>query len=92
VIDLNSISTSSIDKCFPRTGEGSMFLHDKKKDALVKVIDLVALINPNQNEILGQVQSGEEQQDPAPSLKADLIFPSGENLPRCWVDADYRNP
>ncbi|MBC6435632.1 acetyltransferase, partial [Nostoc sp. HG1] len=20
----------------------------------------------------------------------DLIFPSGESLPRCWVDADYR--
>lgn len=69
-----------------------MLLHDKKKDVLVEVLDIVALINPNQDEILGQVQSGQEEQDPAPSLKADLIFPSGENLPRCWVDADYRDP
>lgn len=68
-----------------------MFLHDKQKDALVEVIDIVALINPNKDEILGKVQSGQEEQDPAPSLKADLIFPSGESLPRCWVDADYRN-
>lgn len=68
-----------------------MFLHDKQKDALVEVIDIVALINPNEDEILGKVQSGQEEQDPAPSLKADLIFPSGESLPRCWVDANYRN-
>lgn len=68
-----------------------MLLHDKQKDSLVEVLDLVALINPNQDKILGQVQSGQEEQDPAPSLKANLIFPSGESLPRCWVDADYRN-
>ncbi|MCY7284386.1 MAG: acetyltransferase [Cyanobacteria bacterium CAN_BIN43] len=68
-----------------------MLLHDKKKDALVEVLDLIALIDPNQSEISGQVQSGQEEQDPEPSSKADLIFPSGEGLPRCWVDADYRN-
>jgi hypothetical protein len=67
-----------------------MFLHNKQKDALVEVLDLEGLINPNQEEVLGQVQSGEEEQDPEPSIKADLIFPSGESLPRCWVDADYR--
>ena len=68
-----------------------MLLHDKQKDALVEVLDLIALIDPNQSEISGQVQSGQEEQDPEPSSKADLIFPSGESLPRCWVDADYRN-
>lgn len=68
-----------------------MLLHDKQKDALVEVLGLIALINPNQSEISGQVQSGQEEQDPEPSSKADLIFPSGESLPRCWVDADYRN-
>jgi hypothetical protein len=20
-----------------------------------------------------------------------LLFPSGENLPRCWIDADYKS-
>lgn len=68
-----------------------MFLHNKQKDVLVEVLDLVALIDPSKKEISGQVQSGQEEQDPEPSLKADLIFPSGESLPRCWVDADYRN-
>jgi hypothetical protein len=68
-----------------------MFLHNKQKDVLVEVLDLVALIDPNQSEISGQGQSGEEEQDPEPSPKADLIFPSGESLPRCWVDANYRN-
>lgn len=68
-----------------------MLLHDKKKDVLVEVLDLVALIDPNQDKISGQVQSGQEEQDPDSSLKADLIFPSGESLPRCWVDANYRN-
>jgi hypothetical protein len=68
-----------------------MLLHDKKKNVLVEVLDLVALINPNKDEILGQIQAGEEEQDPAPAKKADLIFPSGESLPRCWVDANYRN-
>jgi hypothetical protein len=67
-----------------------MFLHSKQKDALVEVLDIEGLINPNQEEVLGQIQSGEEEQDPEPSSKADLIFPSGESLPRCWVDADYR--
>jgi hypothetical protein len=67
-----------------------MFLHNNKKGALVEVLDLEDLINPNREEVLGQVQSGEEEQDPEPSLKSDLIFPSGESLPRCWVDADYR--
>jgi len=37
-----------------------MLLHDKKKDALVELLGLIALINPNQSEISGQVQSGQE--------------------------------
>jgi hypothetical protein len=67
-----------------------MLLHNKQKDTLVEVLDLEALINPTEAQVLGQVQSGQEEQDPEPSPKKDLIFPSGESLPRCWVDADYR--
>jgi hypothetical protein len=68
-----------------------MLLHDKRKDVLVEVLDLEQLINPNQDKIVGQVQSGQEEQDPDPTPKSDLIFPSGESLPRCWMDANYRN-
>jgi hypothetical protein len=67
-----------------------MLLHNKQKDTLVEVLDLEALINPTEAQVLGQVQSGQEEQDPEPSPKQDLIFPSGESLPRCWVDANYR--
>jgi hypothetical protein len=67
-----------------------MLLHNKQKDTLVEVLDVEALINPSQDQVMGQVQSGQEEQDPEPSPKVDLIFPSGESLPRCWTDADYR--
>jgi hypothetical protein len=30
-------------------------------------------------------------QDPAEFPKAELCFPSGENLPRCWIDPNYRS-
>jgi hypothetical protein len=31
-----------------------------------------------------------EVQDPHHFEKADLFFPSGEALPRCWVDSAYQ--
>jgi hypothetical protein len=30
-------------------------------------------------------------QDPASFNKSDLIFPSGERLPRYWVDVHYKD-
>ena len=68
-----------------------MLLQDKETGSLVKLNDLQALINPAEAEVVAQAQSGEEEQDPEPVLKKNLIFPSGESLPRCWVDADYKN-
>jgi hypothetical protein len=67
-----------------------MFLQDKETGNLVEILDVQALINPNQMAVLGQVQAGEEEQDPEPTQKESLIFPSGEDLPRCWIDTDYR--
>lgn len=69
-----------------------MFLQDKRTSALVKILDIVELINPAKSAISVRVQKGEEEQDPESIAKDVLIFPSGENLPRCWVDADYREP
>jgi hypothetical protein len=34
---------------------------------------------------------GQEEQDPETFMKQNLVFPSGENLPLCWLDANYRN-
>jgi hypothetical protein len=67
-----------------------MFLHNKQTGTLVEILDVEALFNPTQDAVTVQGQVGEEEQEPEPCAKELLIFPSGENLPRCWVDANYR--
>jgi hypothetical protein len=67
-----------------------MLLHNKSSDTIVEIEDLEALFNPLRNEIEGRIQEGQEEQDPQPFAKQDLTFSSGENLPRCWIDPDYR--
>ncbi|MBW4549934.1 MAG: acetyltransferase [Aphanocapsa sp. GSE-SYN-MK-11-07L] len=68
-----------------------MLLQNKETGNLVEINDFLELIDPNQQEIAIQSQSGEEEQDPEPCHKNKLLFPSGESLPRCWTDADYRS-
>jgi hypothetical protein len=48
------------------------------------------LFDPCAASIRGRIHAGEELQDPADFTKSDLVFPSGEGLPRCWLDPDYR--
>lgn len=67
-----------------------MFLKDSKDD-LVEVLTLTDLFDPFSKTLVGRYQHGEEAQDPEKFNKADLCFPSGEDLPRCWVDAHYRD-
>jgi hypothetical protein len=71
-------------------GQIAMLLKDKRTGALIEVADTVDLVNPAKDKVTGRVQSGEEEQDKEPIAKDGLIFPSGESLPRCWVDANYR--
>ena len=66
-----------------------MLLQKKENGTLVEVVDVQSLINPSQPEITGRVQEGQEEQDPEAIAKDNLIFPSGESLPRCWIDAGY---
>ena len=68
-----------------------MLLQEKKTGKLVEVMDFESLINPMDNEITIQVQAGEEEQDPETKLKNNLVFPSGEDLPRCWLDVNYKD-
>jgi hypothetical protein len=68
-----------------------MFLHNKETDSLVQIENIEALIDPNQDKVVAKSQSGQEEQDSEPMSKNNLIFPSGEGLPRCWLDANYRN-
>jgi hypothetical protein len=67
-----------------------MILKDKETENLIKVSDIESLINPSKNSIGGKVQSGQEEQDTTDFAKESLQFPSGEDLPRCWLDADYQ--
>ncbi|MBW4659970.1 MAG: acetyltransferase [Drouetiella hepatica Uher 2000/2452] len=67
-----------------------MLLQNKQTGVLIEIEDTVALINPAEEKVCGRVQSGEEEQDPEKVAKYELVFPSGEALPRCWVDAEYR--
>jgi hypothetical protein len=68
-----------------------MLLKQKSTGHMVEVLSLVDLINLNRNDIVGRYQEGEEQQDPQKFDKTDLVFLSGEPLPRCWTDPHYRD-
>lgn len=68
-----------------------MYLKVKSTGHLVEVLDLKALFNPHDASITGQCHYGEEAQDPEKYAKGELQFPSGESLPRCWIDPHYRD-
>jgi hypothetical protein len=68
-----------------------MYLKLKKDGHLVEVLSLNDLFNPMHSNLVGRLHHGEEMQDPEKFAKTDLIFPSGEELPRCWLDVHYRD-
>ncbi|MBD2299510.1 acetyltransferase [Nostoc sp. FACHB-87] len=67
-----------------------MLLQIKDTSDLVKITDIQELIDPNVNIVHGKDQEGQEEQDIDTFTKESLVFPSGESLPRCWLDANYR--
>jgi hypothetical protein len=68
-----------------------MFLKNKSNDDLVEVLTLKDLFDPFCKQLIGRYQHGEEMQDPEKFRKSELCFLSGEPLPRCWLDAHYRD-
>lgn len=67
-----------------------MYLKHLTSGDLVEVVDLAGLFDPFEKGVQGRIHAGEELQDAARFAKTELVFPSGEALPRCWVDPDYR--
>lgn len=67
-----------------------MFLKEKSTEDLVEVLSVQDLFDPFCKQLVGRYQHGEERQDPEKFDKSGLVFPSGEALPRCWLDAHYR--
>ena len=68
-----------------------MLLKERSSGHMVEVLSIIDLINLNCDEVVGRYQEGEEVQDPKKFKKTDLIFLSGEELPRCWTDPHYRD-
>ena len=68
-----------------------MLLKIQKNDVLVEITEITELINPLREEIMAQVQAGEEEQPAESFKKSDLVFPSGEDLPQCWIDSNYKS-
>jgi hypothetical protein len=71
-------------------GDG-MFLNEKTSGHMVEVLSLRELFDPYDTVVVGRYHYGEEVQDAENFAKADLVFLSGEDLPRCWVDPHYRD-
>lgn len=68
-----------------------MFLKEKETGHLVEVLGLADLFDPYKSGIVGRYNVGEEMPDPMTFEKSALQFPSGEPLPRCWIDPHYRD-
>ncbi len=67
-----------------------MFLQEKDSQRMVEILSLSDLFDPFQEKVVGRYHAGEEMPEPATYAKSALSFPSGEALPRCWVDPGYR--
>jgi hypothetical protein len=67
-----------------------MYLMQKDSEKLIEVLSLNDLFNPNHHNIVGRFHAGEELQDAETFGKDQIKFPSGEPLPQCWLDSNYR--
>lgn len=68
-----------------------MFLKNVQNDDLVEALDLQEVFDPFVTSIKARTQAGEDTMDVGNYEKTDLVFPSGEPLPRCWRDSHYRD-
>lgn len=68
-----------------------MFLKHHHDGSLVELLQPAQLWDPFATSVLGRFHAGEELQDPQTFTKDELLFLSGETLPRCWIDPHYHN-
>jgi hypothetical protein len=68
-----------------------MLLKQIDSHHLVEVLRLEELFNPLKFTFTGRLNIGEEMPEPDQFQKSRVCFPSGEPLPRCWVDVHYRD-
>jgi hypothetical protein len=68
-----------------------MLLKQVDSGHLVEVLQPEELFDPTSQTFTGRLNVGEEMPEPDQFLKSHVCFPSGERLPRCWVDVHYRD-
>ncbi|TQV89260.1 acetyltransferase [Aliikangiella coralliicola] len=67
-----------------------MLLKEKSSGNLVEVLYLSELFSLYEEELQGRYQVGDEVLVTESFKKSDLAFSSGEELPKCWTDPQYR--
>lgn len=67
-----------------------MFVKNLNSGDLAQVDKLSELTDPTAKSVTLHYFAGEEVGEPELVEKSELIFPSGENLPKCWLDSHYR--
>ena len=70
--------------------EKNMYLRNIQSGDVVEVMDITAMVDPCRGDLPGRYHAGEELQEVTSFSKSSLVFPSGEALPRCWVDPKYK--
>lgn len=67
-----------------------MFIKDVSSGDLAEVVNMSELCDPNATTVTVRYHAGEEAGDPIAVSKSGMRFPSGEALPKCWLDPHYR--
>ncbi len=68
-----------------------MFVKQKSSGHLIEVLNIQDLYDPSLDSFEGRLNIGEDLPDSEQFSKSDTIFPSGEALPKCWIDPHYRD-
>lgn len=67
-----------------------MFLKHKPSGDIVEILDLDSLFDSFKTTVDGRFHAGEAKPASSGFRKSEMVFLSGEHLPRCWVDPHYQ--
>ncbi|MGB5223868.1 MAG: hypothetical protein WBN49_01715 [Arenicellales bacterium] len=68
-----------------------MLLMEKETGHLIEVLDPTEFFDPFNDSFNGRLDFGDDVAEPDSFKKVSVSFPSGENLPKCWKDPNYRD-
>ena len=68
-----------------------MLLMEKETGHLIEVLEPTEVFDPFKDSFTGRLDFGEDVAEPDSFKKVSTSFLSGEDLPRCWLDPNYRD-